>query len=83
MSEETEESDASQSSDASDDRMTWTNIYLSFALRRADRAKLDRHMRDKDSSLSMRLRETLADTLAEAGVELPAGDGDDQGHHHH
>lgn len=60
-------------SESSDLRMTWTNIYLSFALPRGDRARLDEHLRLQNSSLSMRLRETLAATLADAGVELPVG----------
>lgn len=67
---------------ASGDRMTWTNIYLSFALRRADRQQLDAYLRTVDSSLSIRLRETLAATLAEAGVELPKGEPSAHDHHH-
>lgn len=62
--------------------MTWTNIYLSFALSRSDRATLDDYLRSVDSSLSIKLRETLAATLAEAGVELPKGESDGHDHHH-
>lgn len=55
----------------SDDALVWANVYLTFSLTRQDRATLDAHLRSKDSSVSMRLRAALVETLSEAGVELP------------
>lgn len=53
------------------DSRVWTNVYLNFPLTRRDRATLDAHLRSKETSISMRLREALLETLAEAGVSLP------------
>lgn len=82
MTDRTDRPDVPVADAESDDRMTWTNVYLSFALRRVDRATLDEYLRSVDSSLSIRLRETLAITLSEAGVELPTGESDGHDHHH-
>jgi hypothetical protein len=64
------------------DARVWTNVYVAFSLTRRDRAILDAHLRSKDSSLSMRLRAALVETLGEAGVGLPTSDSTGQGHQH-
>lgn len=69
VKESTAQAEAS-ATDATSQRV-WTNIYLSFALPREDREVLDAYLRAHDSSMSMRLREVMIATLAEAGVELP------------
>ena len=56
---------------ADDEALVWSNIYLSFPMSRAERRVLDEHLRGRGTSLSIRLRSALAETLREAGVSLP------------
>lgn len=64
-----------------DEKPVWTNIYLQFALSRADRERLDAYLRTQDISIGMGLRKTIVDLLDAADVSLFESKPNE--HHHH